>query len=77
MGEYHVHHDITVNNPGELKALLEFNFHHNASHIDELLQIADAFEKTGSPETGKKIIAAARIFANGNALLEEAIKSLE
>ena len=74
----HGHHShITAQNKEELAALLEYAIHHNASHIDELLQIAGRFRESGDNTAAGKITAAAEEFAKGNSLLGEAAESLE
>ena len=72
----HPHH-MRAENSEELKALLQYNLHHNASHLEELIQIAGRFTETGNPDAGRKILAATEEFKKGNRLLEEAFESLK
>jgi hypothetical protein len=71
------HHNITAKSPEELMALLEYYVHHNATHTDELIQIAGLFGENGISSVQETILAAAEEFKKGNALLEIAIKSLK
>ncbi len=71
-GDLHNHHSrISAQTPEELAALLEYAFHHNSSHIDELQQIAKKFEENGNQAACDKINAAAEEFRKGSLLLKE------
>jgi hypothetical protein len=71
------HHNITAKSQEELMALLEYAVHHNASHIEELIQIAGLFGEKGAPAVQETILAAAQEFKEGNSKLEDAIISLK
>ena len=61
----------------ELVALMKYMVGHNASHANELAQLAVQFQKAGNPMAYEQVMAAVSDFEKGNLRLSTVLASLE
>ena len=61
----------------ELVALMKYMVGHNASHANELAQLAVQFQKAGNPMAYEQVMAAVSDFEKGNLRLGVVLASLE
>lgn len=70
--DHHHTHTHEGNDPGELKALLEYMIHHNAHHAEELANLLDSLP----PQAQKKLTIAIGSFEAANVELQMVLDCL-
>lgn len=72
----HIHHnhvdEHTQANKEELMALISYMVGHNASHANELAELAVKLDEAGNHEAYHKVMDAVQCFYRGNQILIEA-----
>ena len=61
----------------ELTALMKYMASHNASHANELAQLADQLKKAGNTVAYEQVMAAVSDYEKGNMRLQVVLASLE
>lgn len=80
MHEHHEHHEHggqAVSTKEEALALLHYTLHHNEHHLSELTELADALDDASCRDSAARVRLAAARYAEGNALLDEALSLAE
>ena len=70
--EHHHHEHGGIETKEKAVALLNHMSAHNEAHAEELLKVAEKLKDFGNGEASEKVLSAAKIFAEGNALLRQA-----